>query len=90
MDRRDAQSVRRCLASLDQTERYVVLMFFADELTPAEIGVVLDLPPIRVTDILETFRQTVARLLGVGGEPSATPIGHRGWLRSLRTDPPGG
>ena len=88
MDRRDAQSVRRCLADLNQTERYVVLMFFADELTPTEIGLVLDLPALRVTDILESFRQTVARLMGSAQDAPPTIVGQRGWLRSLGSEPP--
>ncbi|MEM1109840.1 MAG: sigma factor-like helix-turn-helix DNA-binding protein [Planctomycetota bacterium] len=63
MSSKDAARVKECLGALERTERYVVLLFFADELTPAEIGVVLNVSLGRVTNILETFRQTVARVL---------------------------
>ncbi|MEO1235773.1 MAG: sigma factor-like helix-turn-helix DNA-binding protein [Planctomycetota bacterium] len=59
----EATRVRDCLGSLDQTDRYVVLMFFADELTPTEISMVLDISVGRVNDTLKSFRDTIARIL---------------------------
>ena len=86
MDSREAQSVRTCLAELDQTERYVVLMFFADELTAAEIGLVLDLPAPRVTDILDAFRQMVGRLLEKATGQSESLLTSRRWFGSTAAD----
>ncbi|MBB6430711.1 sigma factor-like helix-turn-helix DNA-binding protein [Algisphaera agarilytica] len=63
MSSTEAACVKKCLNALERIERYVVLMFFADELTPAEIGVVLDVSLRRVTDILDRFREAVAHVL---------------------------
>lgn len=54
------------LAALDRTDRYVLALFYADELTVSEIGMVLDLPEQRVTGILERLRDQARRLLGLG------------------------
>ena len=62
MSSTDAMQVKQCLGALDRTERYVVLMYFADELTPAEIGLVLDVSLARVMAILDQFRQKLAGL----------------------------
>lgn len=61
----DATRVRECLTSLERIERYVVLMFYADDLTPAEIGVVLNVSLARVTRIIDAFRETVAKVLSI-------------------------
>ena len=63
MSSKEATRVKQCLGALERIERYVVLMFFADDLTPAEIGVVLDVSLKRVTDILDRFREAVAKVL---------------------------
>lgn len=63
MNGTDASRVRECLSSLERTERYVVLLFFADELTPPEISLVLDIALSRVTQIIDRFRETAARVL---------------------------
>ena len=63
MSSTEATRVKKCLSALERIERYVVLMFFADELTPAEIGIVLNVSLQRVTDILDRFREAVAEVL---------------------------
>lgn len=63
MNSTDATQVKLCLSVLERTERYVVLMFFADELTPAEIGIVLNVSLRKVTAIIDGFRDAVARVL---------------------------
>ncbi|MHC5024442.1 MAG: sigma factor-like helix-turn-helix DNA-binding protein [Planctomycetota bacterium] len=42
--------------TLDRTERYVLMLHYAEELTIDEIGQVLDLPPYRVEAILDDLR----------------------------------
>jgi len=41
--------VKRLLATLDRTDRYIVLMHYADGLTAKEVALVLDLP-VRVVE----------------------------------------
>lgn len=48
---------------LGRTERYVLLLFYADELTPIEIGLVLDLPESRVWSILDSLRDQLGAVL---------------------------
>ncbi len=86
MDSKASQSIRHCLSSLDQTERYVVLLFFADELTPAEIGLVLDVSQLRVADILESFRLMVAKLMGMAGEVLESKALQNFWVRPAQHD----
>ena len=64
----DAMRMKQCVTGLERTERYVVLMYFADDLTPAEIGEVLDVSLGRVADILDAFRQTAADAIGLAGQ----------------------
>ena len=52
MSGREAACLRSFVHELGQTERYVLLLFYADDLTPTEIGVVLQLPKRRVQAIL--------------------------------------
>ena len=59
----DALKVRNCLASLDRTGRYVVLMYYADNLNEHEIGAVLDIPQARVEQTIISFRHRVAKLI---------------------------
>jgi DNA-directed RNA polymerase specialized sigma24 family protein len=59
----DASCLKACVEGLDQTARYVVLMFFADDLTPAEIGLVLDIPLTHVQNTLSSFRESATQLL---------------------------
>lgn len=65
MDGTDASRVKASLSSLERTERYVVLLFFADELTLPEISHILDIALSRVTQIIDRFRETAARILAL-------------------------
>lgn len=60
MDGQKATQVKACLSALGRTERCVVLMFYADELTPPEISVVLDITLTQVNQIVDRFRETAA------------------------------
>ncbi|MEM9883038.1 MAG: hypothetical protein AAF800_08995 [Planctomycetota bacterium] len=81
----DADRVRACLSDLGRTDRYVVLMYFADELTPAEIGLVLDVPLCRVNQVLDTFRQTVVAALTHGDRQRDAQRYVADWMRSPRS-----
>lgn len=85
MSSKDASMVKQCLGTLDRIERYVVLMFFADDLTPAEIGLVLDVPLARVTIILDRFRQAVAKVLTRIDQQLDAQQYVADWMRSPRS-----
>ena len=50
--------------ALSRTERQLLMLFYAEELTTAEIGVVLDLAESQVRTMLETLQQRAKRVLG--------------------------
>lgn len=54
------------LRALDRTERYVLALFYADNLSVPEIGMVLDLPEYRVHSILDRLRDRARSMLGLG------------------------
>tara|TARA_B100000614_G_C14098819_1_gene306279 strand:+ start:22 stop:267 length:246 start_codon:yes stop_codon:yes gene_type:complete len=60
----DAAQMSRFFKGLDRTERYVLLLFYADGLTTTEIGLVLDLPETKVRTMLESLRGEAMRRLG--------------------------
>lgn len=51
-----ARQVRQFVEALDRQDRYIVLLYYADGLTPMEISRVLDLPTSRVRQRLEELR----------------------------------
>ena len=57
----DATRLQQLIRALPRPERYTVLMFFADELTVAEISLVLNLPPSTIESILDRFRKSIGR-----------------------------
>ena len=59
----EAHGLETLISLLPTTQRYVVLMFFADELTPDEIALVLDMTRTKVEAVLDTFREAAAGLL---------------------------
>lgn|GEM_PF-2199703 len=61
MDVHGPTQLKAALAGLERVHRYVVLMYYGDELTAEEIGMVLDLPRHRVQDVLDAFRIEVVR-----------------------------
>ena len=63
MDVHGNTQLKSVIADLEKTHRYIVLMYYADELHPEEIGLVLDLPRHRVQDVLDAFRVEVVRRL---------------------------
>ena len=60
----DAAQMSRFFDGLNRTERYVLLLFYADGLTPKEIGLVLDLGEARVRAMLQSLRSDAMRKLG--------------------------
>lgn len=63
MSGREAACLRSFVHTLGQTERYVLLLFYADDLTSTEIGVVLQLPERRVLAILNRLRRQAHAVL---------------------------
>ncbi|MFN3167293.1 MAG: sigma factor-like helix-turn-helix DNA-binding protein [Phycisphaeraceae bacterium] len=71
-----ANRVRQFVQGLDRDDRYIVLLYYADGLTPMEISRVLDLPSTRVRSRLCELR---SRLVGLTQPRAATPaFGHDG------------
>jgi RNA polymerase sigma factor (sigma-70 family) len=58
------------LQTLDKTERYVLMLYYGEELTPREIGLVLDLPVNRVERTLEEVRERVRSALAEQAVPA--------------------
>jgi len=63
MSGKEAGRVRQWLNALERTDRYVVLLYYADDLTPTEISLVLDIPKSRVTRTLEWARDQVTNMI---------------------------
>lgn len=57
-----ARQVRDYVQALERDDRYIVLLYYADGLTPMEISRVLDLPSTRVRSRLEELRSQLAGL----------------------------
>lgn len=57
-----ARRVRDYVQALDRDDRYIVLLYYADGLTPMEISRVLDLPSSRVRTRLDELRSHLAGL----------------------------
>jgi RNA polymerase sigma factor for flagellar operon FliA len=49
--------------ALNRTERQLLMLFYAEELTTAEIGVVLDLAETQVRNMLESLQQRARAVL---------------------------
>ena len=67
----DQATTKRFLSSLDHKQRYVLMLHYAEELTTAEIGVVLDLAANEVTHILNRLRADARRVFGLPNPVSA-------------------
>ena len=50
-----AVQVRQFVEALDREDRYIVMLYYADGLTPVEISRVLDLPSTRVRTRLQAL-----------------------------------
>lgn len=57
-----AKQVRSYVQALERDDRYIVLLYYADGLTPMEISRVLDLPSSKVRSRLEELRAQLAGL----------------------------
>lgn len=58
----NARQVRDYVQTLGHDDRYIVMLYYADGLTPMEISRVLDLPSTRVRTRLEELRTTLTGL----------------------------
>lgn len=56
------RQVRQFVESLGRNDRHIVLLYYADGLTPMEIARVLDLPSSRVRTRLQELRSELACL----------------------------
>ena len=68
-----ARQIRNYVQALDRDDRYIVLLYYADGLTPMEISRVLDLPSTRVRTRLEELRSQLAGLTQAKPRPQASP-----------------
>jgi len=76
-----ANRVRQFVQGLERDDRYIVLLYYADGLTPMEISRVLDLPSTRVRNRLSALRSQLVGMTqarpaplandGIGGTPAA-------------------
>lgn len=63
MNGKEAGRMRAFMGTLDRTERLILLLFYADQLSQTEISLVLDLPESRVSSMLGSLKeQAVAAL----------------------------
>ena len=53
----DGKRLRRVVSDLEPTERLIVLLFYADELSTREISMVLDVSLVRVESTLTAVRE---------------------------------
>lgn len=58
-----AKQVRQHVQHLEREDRYIVLLYYADGLTPIEIARVLDLPTNRVRNRLQALRQEINNVI---------------------------
>ena len=72
-----AKQVRNYVQTLERDDRYIVMLYYADGLTPMEISRVLDLPSNRVRTRLEELRTKLAGLTQIKAlaTPQAPPAG---------------
>lgn len=57
MNGKDAGRMRAFMSTLGRTERLILLLFYADQLSQAEISLVLDMPESRVSSMLGALKQ---------------------------------
>jgi DNA-directed RNA polymerase specialized sigma24 family protein len=60
MTGKDAGQMRAFMDTLNRTERLILLLFYADQLSQTEIAMVLDLPEGRVSSMLGTLQRQAA------------------------------
>lgn len=69
MPSKDAQRIRDYVQSLQRDDRYILLLYYADGLTPLEIGALLGLSAAKVDTRLGYFR---GQLGGIIQQPRPT------------------
>jgi DNA-directed RNA polymerase specialized sigma24 family protein len=73
MSESQAQRVRDFVTALERDDRYIVLLYYADGLTPMEISRVLDLPSTKVRTRLETLRHQLDRVASAAPRRATRP-----------------
>lgn len=63
MNGKDAGRMRAFMDTLGRTERLILLLFYADQLSQTEISLVLDLPESRVSSMLGSLKQQAVAAL---------------------------
>ena len=63
MTSKEAGRIRAFMSTLNRTERLILLLFYADQLSQTEIGLVLDMPENRVSTMLGSLRQQASAAL---------------------------
>ncbi|MFK7789540.1 MAG: sigma factor-like helix-turn-helix DNA-binding protein [Phycisphaeraceae bacterium] len=71
----NARQVREYVQTLGNDDRYIVMLYYADGLTPMEISRVLDLPSTRVRTRLEELRATLTGLAQPKARTTTKPAG---------------
>lgn len=66
MGGKDAATLRRFMHSLVRRDRCILLMYYADGMTPREIGAVLDVAEDEVRSMVRRLRDQARALLGIG------------------------
>ena len=64
MNGTDARFVKELAATLDRTERHILMLRYVEELTPIEIAAVLELSEQAVIDTLAAMRRRTAQAIG--------------------------
>ena len=73
-----ARRIRDYVQTLERDDRYIVMLYYADGLTPMEISRVLDLPTSNVRNRLQEIQAQLASLAQAKPRPKAvypTPQG---------------
>lgn len=73
MHAQDLTYVKQVLRNLERDDRYIVLLYYADNLTPDEIALVLDLPPTKVRSTLDRLRGRLLRAIERGQAQTLEP-----------------
>ena len=71
---KDAAGLHHFVTVLPQIDRYILLMFYADDLTPGEISLVLDLPQHKVEKCLAVLRDEAAAAMHAAAHGNAVGV----------------
>ncbi len=63
MSSKEAVRMQAFMSTLNRTERLILLLFYADQLSQTEIGLVLDMPENRVSTMLGSLRRQASAAL---------------------------